>query len=110
MNYKYYEQAAIKVYQNLGYRLIVKNYRKKGYEIDLLLQKRDKIQIVEVKATCLDSIEIINKFTKKQYRFYKRFLSKIENSRLSSYNLSFEIIIFAKNTQKTLEFERYKIF
>ena len=108
-DYKYYEKAALEIYKSKGFKLLKNNHRGLGFEIDLILIKRKHIKIVEVKASTFEPDIIAQKFMDKQYRCYMRFLSKIEISHLSTYNLSFDIIIFAKNPYKVLEFNIYKI-
>ena len=110
MNYKDFESKACFVYQNKGFRLIAKNFRGMGYEIDLIFQKNNLIQLVEVKASILDPDVIARKFINKQFKCYKRFIAKMETSDLSSFNLSLDLIIFANKKLKDLEFKCYKIF
>lgn len=107
---KDYENLALKIYLNKGYKLIAKNYRGRNFEVDLILQSPKEILILEVKASYWDSDLVAHKFIAKQIKIYLRFLSKIENSKLSTYNLSFKLIIFAKNSGKRLRFKQYKIF
>ena len=109
ITYKFYEDAAIRLYKSKGYRLVKRNHRGKGYEIDLILQKKKNLKIVEVKASVFEPEIIARKFMEKQLKCYNRFLSKLENSHLSTYNLSFDIIIFAKNQPEALLFNIYKI-
>tara|TARA_Y100001970_G_scaffold293765_1_gene442971 strand:- start:5596 stop:5934 length:339 start_codon:yes stop_codon:yes gene_type:complete len=107
--YQFYENAALKIYENKGYRLIKRNHTGRGFEIDLIFQKANSLKVVEVKASVFESDIIAEKFRSKQFRFYRRFLSKIENSHLSTYNLSFDLIVFAKSPYKVLKFIIYKI-
>ena len=110
MDYKIFESKASLLYQNSGFRLIAKNFKGKGYEIDLIFQKKNLIQLVEVKASVLDPDVIARKFINRQYNCYRKFLVKMETSNLSSFNLSLDLIIFANKNFKHLEFKCYKIF
>lgn len=47
---QYGEKLALKYYQKLNYRLIIKNYSCRYGELDLVLEKNGQITVVEVKT------------------------------------------------------------
>ena len=59
------EESVCTYLENLGYKIIVRNYRIKGGEIDIIAQNDEYTAFVEVKARKPDSIvsglEAVNK-------------------------------------------------
>jgi len=57
----------------------------------------------------MDFFEVSYKFQQKQLARYMRFISAFHFKSNSQIDINLELIVFAKNNKKKLEFKRFKI-
>lgn len=104
------EKMAEFIYMKYGYQVLHKNLRTRFGEIDLVVQKRSIVYLVEVKIASNNSFgESIEKWSRNQHRrFNSAARALIANGTIkSAENLRCEFIAFDNLPNDKVKFKRY---
>ncbi len=97
----YGERLAQRYYEQKGYRLVQANYRVRGGEIDLILQKETLLVFAEVKTrsftTNIRPSEAVD--LRKQTKIQNTALAFIQEHQLSDPNMRFDVVEVWVDTQ-----------
>jgi putative endonuclease len=96
---KFFEDRAVKYLESIGYKVLLRNYRSKYGEIDIIAETDNVIVFVEVKGRFTESFgsgeESITK--KKIDKIIKTALQFIEENNLQEKDFRFDVVAFKGN-------------